>query len=96
MITSILWSMQIYRSSLFTLPSKIHKEIYASLGAFLWSGVDVNRHKARIAWEELCVPKNEGGLGFMKSKEWNLAASLRHIWNLCSHKECGEGKGYGP
>ena len=46
----------------------------------------MNRHKARIAWEEVCVPKNEGGLGFMKYEEWNLAASLRHIWNLCNHR----------
>lgn len=69
---------------MFVLPLKVHKEIDASLRAFLWSGVEMNKHKARIAWDDVCVPKDEGGLGIMRSKEWNVAATLKHIWNLCN------------
>lgn len=45
--------------------------------------MDLNRRKARVAWEEVYLPKKEGGLGFMCSKEWNKDAMTKHLWNLC-------------
>jgi hypothetical protein len=38
--------------------------------------------KAKVAWEKVCVPKKEGGLGLKRLNVWNQAAMLRHIWNL--------------
>lgn len=43
----------------------------------------MNRKKARISWEEIYVPKDEGGLGLMKSIDWNVMTT-RHVWNLIS------------
>lgn len=39
-------------------------------------------YKAKVAWEEVCVPFEEGGLGIMRAKDWNRAAMLRHVWNF--------------
>ncbi|XP_044474889.1 uncharacterized mitochondrial protein AtMg00310-like isoform X2 [Mangifera indica] len=49
---------------------------------FLLNKNDVKKHKAKIAWEEVCVLKEEGGLGLMTSKEWNKVAITKHLWNL--------------
>ena len=39
---------------------------------------------AKVAWEHLCVPRNEGGLGFKGMEVWNKAAIAKHIWSLFS------------
>ena len=38
--------------------------------------------KGKVAWDDLCYPKEEGGLGLKRLKPWNRAATLKHIWNL--------------
>lgn len=82
LIKDILFSIHIYQSSLFILPSNILKDIDAYLKAFLWGEVDMNRHKAKVTCEEVCVQKDEGGLGIMKSKYWNKVTIAKQLWRL--------------
>lgn len=30
---------------------------------FLWGGTDLHIARAKVAWDEICVPKRKGGLG---------------------------------
>ena len=46
--------------------------------AFLWKGRHSNAG-VKVAWEALCYPKEEGGLGL---KVWNKVVILKHIWSL--------------
>ncbi|XP_028073502.1 uncharacterized protein LOC114275708 [Camellia sinensis] len=78
-IQTILFSMQVYWSSLFILPKKVVREIENLLRAFLWSGVDLKNHSAKIAWDKVCAPKYEGGLGFKSLEVWNRAAIAKHM-----------------
>ncbi|XP_028118147.1 uncharacterized protein LOC114315744 [Camellia sinensis] len=87
LIQTILFSMQVYWSSLFILPRKVVREIENLLRAFLWSGVDLKKHSAKIAWDKVCAPKSEGGLGFKSLEVWNRAAIAKHIWFLFSGGE---------
>lgn len=87
LIQSILFSMQVYWSSLFILPKKVNREIDSILKAFLWSGTDLKTHSAKIAWDSVCAPKNEGGLGFKSLDIWNKAAIAKHIWFFFSGGE---------
>ena len=82
LLKSILWSIQVYWSAIFILPSKVINEIEAKLRAFLWSGAELNVRKAKVAWRDVCVPKKEGGLGIMRLKEWNRAMMMKHVWRL--------------
>ncbi|XP_044464414.1 uncharacterized protein LOC123194970 [Mangifera indica] len=52
LIRAVLFSIQIYWSSIFILPSSIHKEIDGILRNFLWSGASMEGKKAKVAWEE--------------------------------------------
>lgn len=74
LIKNILFSMQTYWSSLFIIPKKVIKEVESILRAFLWSGPDLKRTGAKVSWEHLCCPKEEGGLGFKSLQVWNKAA----------------------
>ena len=40
--------------------------------------------KAKISWDIVCLPKEEGGLGFRPLKEANMVNSLKLIWRLTS------------
>jgi hypothetical protein len=51
------------------------------LNKFLWEGSDCKTH-AKVAWEMICAPKKEGGLGIKSNEVWNKASMLNHIWNL--------------
>ena len=63
-------------------PAKVHKVIDDYLGNFLWSGDMSSSKKAKVGWDEICLPKEEVGLGLMKSKSWNKAAMMKHIWKI--------------
>lgn len=36
----------------------------------------------QVAWNMITLPKQEGGLGLKKLKEWNVVVILRNIWCL--------------
>jgi predicted transcriptional regulator len=81
LISSVLLSMQIFWAKVFILPKKVVRLIEQKLNRFLWSGRDTKAH-AKVAWSQLCVPKQEGGLGIKRIEVWNKASMLNHIWNL--------------
>ncbi|XP_058211744.1 uncharacterized protein LOC131323927 [Rhododendron vialii] len=83
LIQSILFSIQVYWSSIFIIPSKVIKEIECTLLAFLWSGTELKHSGAKVKWDQICCLKEEGGLGFRRIKKWNRASMLRHLWALC-------------
>ncbi|KAH7836205.1 hypothetical protein Vadar_033678 [Vaccinium darrowii] len=87
LIKNVLFSMQTYWSSLFILPKKVIKEVEATLRSFLWFGPDLKKTGAKVSWEHLCCPKQEGGLGFKSIVVWNKAAIAKHIWFLISGGE---------
>lgn len=55
--------MQVYWASVFVLPKSVINDINKILKGFLWCQGDLTRGKAKIAWEYVCKPKDEGGLG---------------------------------
>lgn len=82
LIKSVIFSIQVYWSSIFLLPQATLKKIDQLLSAFLWKGTSLGHSGAKVAWHKICVPKEEGGLGVMRIKEWNKAALSKHIWRL--------------
>ncbi|XP_062162012.1 uncharacterized mitochondrial protein AtMg00310-like [Alnus glutinosa] len=81
LISLVLFSHQVFWSSIFILPKAVIRLLEQKLNRFLWGGSNENA-KAKVAWEKVCVPKKEGGLRFKRLNVWNQAAMLRHIWNL--------------
>nr|GEX53047.1 zinc knuckle CX2CX4HX4C [Tanacetum cinerariifolium] len=43
--------------------------------------------KAKVAWDVVCLPKEEGGLGIRRLEHFNSALMISHIWNLLTFKE---------
>jgi len=81
LISSVLFSLQVFWSSIFILPKAILRLLEEELNGFLWGG-KYEKAKAKVSWEKMCAPKKEGRLGIKRLDTWNQAAMLRHIWNL--------------
>ncbi|GKC96784.1 hypothetical protein Tco_1162226, partial [Tanacetum coccineum] len=62
LIAFILSSMQVYWASVFILPKSVVKEIDKLLKGFLWCQGALSKGKAKVAWKQICRPKDEGGL----------------------------------
>lgn len=87
LINSILFAIQIYWSSIFMLPKAVIKQVEQTLRAFLWKGSELKNGGAKVAWECVCLPKKEGGLGVKNMELWNRAALLKHIWHICTDND---------
>nr|GEV03212.1 hypothetical protein [Tanacetum cinerariifolium] len=84
---SVLGSMHIYWASVFMLPSRVLLNIEQIMRGFLWSHGDIKKGKAKVAWEVVCFPKDEGGLGLRRLEHFNSALMVSHVWKLLSLKE---------
>ncbi|GJR74621.1 hypothetical protein Tco_0086986 [Tanacetum coccineum] len=54
---------------------------------FLWCQGDMRRWKSKVAWEVVCLPKKEGGLGLRRLNAFNKVLNASHIWSILSLKE---------
>ena len=64
---------------MFIIPKFTSYMIEQNFSGFRWSGKDVNARIAKAGLKSLCLPKEEGGLGLRRVKDWNDAAIMKHI-----------------
>lgn len=75
----------VYWSSIFIFPKEVCKVIDQILRSFLWHGAVGISKAAKVAWDVVYLPREEGGLGLKRVHDWNKAAITRHLWNIASH-----------
>ncbi|GAB2269861.1 hypothetical protein Dimus_038809 [Dionaea muscipula] len=63
------------------------REIESLCRAFFWSGVALNRKKARVVWKDICQPKLCGGLGVKDVVYWNRAILCKLLWDIGRKKD---------
>ncbi|GJV88105.1 putative reverse transcriptase domain, reverse transcriptase zinc-binding domain protein, partial [Tanacetum coccineum] len=77
----------IEKASVFILPTRILLDIEQLMRGFLWCQRSMRRGKAKVAWDVVCLPKDEGGLGVRRLDFFNKALMSVHIWKLLSRKD---------
>ena len=59
MLPKCNWLNQFYKElywcQIIVLPKKVIKEIQIICRNFLWTGLDANSRKARVAWDTICL-----------------------------------------
>lgn len=50
------------------------KQVEQTLRAFQRKGNDLSLGGAKVAWEQVCLPKDEGKIGNKSMEHWNRAA----------------------
>ncbi|XP_024014527.1 uncharacterized protein LOC112088476 [Eutrema salsugineum] len=86
LVRSVIFSVTNFWIADFRLPKACIQEIDKLCSAFLWSGPSLNPRKAKVAWKDVCLPKEEGGLGLRSIEEANKVCCLKLIWKLISSK----------
>lgn len=87
LIRSVLHSIQVYWARVFILPCSVLNHIEQIFRQFRWKGPKLGASGDKVAWKDVCLPKNEGGLGICTIRESNKAAMLKHIWFLFTDEE---------
>jgi len=73
----------VYWSSIFIFPKEVCKVIDQIL--FLRHGAVGISKAAKVAWDVVYLPREEGGLGLKRVHDWNKAAITSHLWNIASN-----------
>lgn len=86
-LQSVLSSMHLYWALVLILPARIIRDLEQSMRGFLWCQGEMKRGKVKVAWESICFPKNEGGLGIRRLDTFNISLMATHIWSIVTNKE---------
>ncbi|KAJ0800754.1 putative RNA-directed DNA polymerase [Helianthus annuus] len=87
LINSVLSSMHIYWASVFVIPARVISELEKRIRRFLWNAGSDGRIRAKVAWKDVCLPKDEGGLGIRNISDVNKSLMANHIWSIISNRE---------
>ncbi|CAL9224853.1 unnamed protein product [Arabidopsis halleri] len=104
LISSVIYGMVNFWSAVFNLPKMVYAKVDSLCASFLWKNKVGSAQGARVAWTDVCRPKNEGGLGIRRSSFWvmkdsqRLSRTVKCMLKLKSllkdflHCEIGDGK----
>ncbi|GJS23740.1 uncharacterized protein Tco_0452372 [Tanacetum coccineum] len=87
LVRSVLSSMHIYWASVFILPVRIISDLEQLMRGFLWCQGEMKKGKAKVAWDSVCLPLKEGGLGIRRLEEFNTALMVSHIWSILNARD---------
>ncbi|GJU52606.1 auxin efflux carrier [Tanacetum coccineum] len=80
----VISSMHVYWASVLVIPMGIISDIQQLMRGFLWCNGEYKRGRAKVDWDDICLPKSEGGnlCGFTGFTLINFKDALFGIFNL--------------
>ncbi|XP_060963739.1 uncharacterized protein LOC133033144 [Cannabis sativa] len=87
LIKSVGLALPVYTMQTTKLSKKLASRIDGMVRDFWWGCEQGNRGICLRAWDHLCLPKSQGGLGFRKSLEMNQALLAKWGWDLLNENQ---------
>ncbi|VFQ76078.1 unnamed protein product [Cuscuta campestris] len=87
LINSVLYGIIGFWSRLFIIPSMVMKKIQSLCRNFLWGSSQNQRRTPLVAWDDLCLPQQYGGLGLKNLVYYNKASVMKMVWDIALEKE---------
>lgn len=80
-------SMHVYWTLAFIFPKSVIDKIEKICRGYLWGNTEEHRRLALVVWENLCLPKNCGGIGLKMISVWNVASLGKQVWAIMKKKD---------
>ncbi|GAU21257.1 hypothetical protein TSUD_286670 [Trifolium subterraneum] len=82
LINSVLSSIPLYFFSFFKAPSCILNQLVRIQRNFLWGGGIEDKKLCWVRWDQICLPKDQGGLGVKNLEVFNGALLSKWKWRF--------------
>ncbi|XP_042980144.1 uncharacterized protein LOC122310314 [Carya illinoinensis] len=82
LLKQVLQSIPIHCLSILHTPKGVIKKLERLFSTFFWGVRDGRSKKKWKAWEDLCRPVSEGGVGLRKLQEVHTSLHMKLVWNL--------------
>ncbi|GKC30216.1 RNA-directed DNA polymerase, eukaryota, reverse transcriptase zinc-binding domain protein, partial [Tanacetum coccineum] len=87
LVQSVIASMHVYWALVFVLPTYVLLDIEQRMLGFLWCQGSMGKGKVKVAWDAVCLSKEEGGLGVKHLDLFNKALMSSHVWKLLLRRD---------
>lgn len=87
LVQSSLATIPTYAMQSMALPVSTCNEIDKICRNFLWGHSDDTRKIHTVSWSEVCKPRDEGGLGLRKARDFNLALLTKLGWQILTNED---------
>lgn len=82
----VLSSLPVYFISFFKAPASIISSIESLLKIFFWGVCEDYKKIEWVDWDSVCLPKEKGGLGVRRLREFNIALLGKWCWRMLVDK----------
>nr|XP_016440692.1 PREDICTED: uncharacterized protein LOC107766425 [Nicotiana tabacum] len=86
LISSMLQNMPAHMLSVLDPPNNILEHLYKTFARFFWSTKEEGRSRHWASWQNLCLPKEEWGLGFRSLHDVSRALFAKLWWRFRTTK----------
>lgn len=87
LIKAVAQILPIYHMSTFLFPKSMCDKMDSLMRRFWWNAGPNNRFIALKCLDDICKPKEFGGLGLRKIWNFNKVLIAKLVWQLCHHEE---------
>ena len=87
LIKAVLHALPIYFMATSRISNTVLQKLNGIISRFFWGKVDCPRYLAYVAWDKMCRPKEEGGMGFKNLKAMNEVMITKLLWKLASRTD---------
>ncbi|XP_070034673.1 uncharacterized protein [Nicotiana tomentosiformis] len=86
LISSVLQSMPTHILSVIDLPKNVLEHLHKTFARFFWSNKEEGRSRHWTKWKNLCLPKEEGGVGFRSLHDVSKTLFAKLWWTFRTSK----------